>query len=141
MPEMYDKLGELLSERLETGEIKKKNNINTEKDEGNDGIKDKTQAKNHYTNQKDTQNMHKYTENMQFSSQIINALHALDIAYPFDKSDIKKQYRKLLKKYHPDTSNIRNTIQDTEIVDKLRQLQLEKLQKAYKILKDYFEIE
>ena len=141
MPEMYDKLGELLSESLETGEIKRKNNINIEKEEENDGIKDKINAENHYTNQKDTQNMHKYTENMQFSSRIINALHTLDIAYPFDKSDIKKQYRKLLKKYHPDTSSIRNTIQDTEIVDKLRQLQLEKLQEAYKILKDYFEIE
>lgn len=132
MPEMYDKLGELLSERLDKGEEKKE-----DKAEKKDNIKEKK----HYTSNTDSQNMHKYTENMQFSTKITSALHTLDIAYPFTISDIKSQYRKLLKKYHPDTSSNNNTIQDTKIVNRLRQLQLEKLQEAYKTLKDYFEIE
>ena len=134
MPEMYDKLGELLSERLDKGKIESKCEQGEEK-------KDKIKEKKHYTSNTDSQNIHKYTENMQFSTKITFALHTLDIAYPFTISDIKSRYRKLLKKYHPDTSFNNNTIQDTKIVNKLRQLQLEKLQEAYKILKDYFEIE
>lgn len=129
---MYDKLGELLSERLDKGEENKEDKAKK---------KDNIKEKKHYTSNTDSQDMHKYTKNMQFSIEITFALRTLDIAYPFTKFDIKSQYRKLLKKYHPDTSSNNNTIQDTKIVDKLRQLQFEKLQEAYKTLKDYFEIE
>ncbi len=137
---MYDKLGELLSERLDKGKIESKCDKEENKEDKAEK-KDNIKEKKHYTNNTDSQNMHKYTENMHFSTKITSALHTLDIAYPFIKSDIKSQYRKLLKKYHPDTSSNNNTIQDTKIVDKLRQLQLEKLQEAYKTLKDYLEIE
>ena len=131
---MYDKLGELLSESLENETIYKKTEEIPE-NEQDGGIKSQ---KNHYTKE---QKLHKYTENIQFSSQISSALTTLDIAYPFSVNDIKKQYRKLLKKYHPDTSSNNNTIQDTKIVDKLRQLQIEKIQTAYETLKAYFKFE
>ena len=134
MSEMYDKLGELLSESLENETIYKKPEEKPE-NEQDGGIKSQ---KNHYTKE---QKLHKYTENIQFPPQINSALTTLDIAYPFEINNIKKQYRKLLKKYHPDTSSNNNTIQDTKIVDKLRQLQIEKIQTAYETLKAYFKFE
>lgn len=76
--------------------------------------------------------LYNYTENMQFSPEITNALSTLDIAYPFSEEELKVKYRKMLLKYHPD--NIETTIQDTKIVYKLRQLQTEKIISSYKIL-------
>jgi len=120
---------------------------NTEKTENNSQINKKLYEKIINKAKKSSQStgkvykMYKYTENMQFPEEISVALSTLDIAYPFTKEALNKAYRKAVKKYHPDKIESKNTIQNTELVEKLRQKQFLKLQEAYELLKNYFKIE
>ena len=98
------------------------------------GKKKKTQEK-HYTI------LHKYTENIQFPLNIQNALTTLDIAYPFSKSKLNKQYRKFSKLLHTDKNNqkyIKITIQKSDNVYKTIQLSFSDISYAYKTLLNYF---
>ena len=84
--------------------------------------------------------MYKYAQNIQFPTQILHAMHTLDIAYPFTPSKLKSQYRIALKKHHPDTSFYKSTIQNDEGVHKNRRFSIDEIQNAYEILKNYFGI-
>ena len=106
----------------------------------------KTTVNNKKSAKKDSKNafatgevikLHKYTYNMQFPSSIQLALTTLDIAYPFTVKDIKKQYHKLLKENHPDTQN---TIQTSQDVENNRQITVDEITEAYKILRTFFSI-
>ena len=157
MPDMYDKLGEMLNEVLETGEIphNEQENINdqdteSEKaaDSGHFSFKnyekpvenDKKSAK--IARKKviptgEVIKLHKYTYNMQFPPHIQKALGTLDIAYPFRQKDISKQYHKLLKQNHPDTQN---TIHSSHNVQNNRQITIDEIVESYKILCEFFGI-
>ena len=155
MPDMYDKLGDMLNEALESGKIP---NPQTNNDQNTDS--EKTEDSGHFAfknDEKPTENdkkrlksdkkeqiptgqvikMHEYTYNMQFPPQIQKALSTLDVAYPFKRKDITKQYHKLLKENHPDT---KNTIQTSQTVLNNRQKSIDEITDAYKILCNFFGI-
>lgn len=175
MPDMYDKLGDLLNEALKSGEIpnqkpaqadtvqadvaqaddlEDRNNHNENHDDvNNDETCDKSGlfSFNSFNKEKirlkipkkekkicgQVVKLHKYTENMQFPPQIQNALTTLDIAYPITTTQIKKQYRKILKITHPDT---KNTIQQLQGVNFNRQYTIDEIKSAYNLLCNYFDI-
>ena len=158
MPDMYDKLGEMLNEALESGKIPQDNKHESEEEsvvepvETTDSSFDfiKNTQKSTENNKKSAKNdsktafttgevikLHKYTYNMQFPPHIQKALSTLDIVYPFKQEDIKKQYHKLLKENHPD---IQNTIQTSQGVKNCRQKSIDDITQAYKILCQFFSI-
>ncbi|WP_022930744.1 J domain-containing protein [Treponema bryantii] len=158
MPDMYDKLGEMLNEALESGKIPQDNKHESEEESVVEPVETTDSSSDFIKNtQKSTENnkksakknsktafatgevikLHKYTYNMQFPSHIQKALGTLDIAYPFTAKDIKKQYHKLLKENHPDTQNTIHTSQD---VENSRQKTIDDITEAYKILCQYFGI-
>ena len=161
MPDMYDKLGEMLNEALESGEIPKNKpekepddpvvecsqseRIETTAKSGsfilNDGGFDRLNhrlfKKNEQITTGEVIKMHKYTYNMQYPPQIQKALTTLDIVYPFIIKDITTAYHKKLKQIHPDT---KNTIHDSHNVQNNRQLTIDVVRNSYKILCDFFGI-
>ena len=154
MPDMYDKLGEMLNEALESGKIpqnEKNDQVNSHENVEESGhFSFNKSEKSSVNNKKSAKNasktafatgevikLHKYTYNMQFPPHIQLALGTLDIAYPFRQKDIKKQYHKLLKENHPDTQN---TIQTAQSVVNNRQKTIDEITEAYKILCTFFSI-
>lgn len=156
---MYSNLADLLNTTLKNGEIPKEfaqkeeipkdinektqnksekkliENQNIQKKSFKIKIKKKKTQEKHYTI------LHKYTENIQFPLNIQNALTTLDIAYPFSKSKLNKQYRKFSKLLHPDKNNqkyIKITIQKSDNVYKTIQLSFSDISYAYKTLLNYF---
>ena len=154
MPDMYDKLGEMLNEALESGKIPQniENDRETDEQKAQDSgnFSFNNDEKPTVNNKKSIKNaskqafatgevikMHKYTYNMQFPLHVQKALSTLDIAYPFTQKDITKQYHKLLKQNHPDTQS---TIQSSQNVQNNRQKTIDEIVEAYKILCDFFGI-
>ena len=154
MPDMYDKLGEMLNDVLESGKIPqndKNDQITSDekkeesghfsfKNDENKAKKARIDAKKLKKEQIPTGQvikLHKYTYNMQFPPHIQKALGTLDIAYPFTQKDINRQYHKLLKENHPDTQN---TIQTSQDVQNIRQKSIDDITLAYKILCQFFGI-
>ena len=158
MPDMYDKLGEMLNEALESGKIPQDNKHESEEEsvvepvETTDSSSDfiKNTQKSAENNKKSAKNdsktafatgqvikLHKYTYNMQFPPHIQKALSTLDIAYPFSVKDITKQYHKLLKENHPDT---KKTIQTSQDVENIRQKSIDEITDAYKLLCTFFNV-
>ena len=158
MPDMYDKLGEMLNEALEAGKISQDNKHESEEEsvvepvETTDSSSDfiKNTQKSAENNKKSAKNdsktafatgqvikLHKYTYNMQFPPHIQKALSTLDIAYPFSVKDITKQYHKLLKENHPDT---KKTIQTSQDVENIRQKSIDEITDAYKLLCTFFNV-
>ncbi len=165
MPDMYDKLGDMLNEALKSGKIPQEDKTNgqniPDENAGNSDRFSFNQADIQRNNSRKSQNsaenigkyskntskkavqtgevikMHKYTYNMQFPPHILKALNTLDIAYPFTQKDITKQYHKLLKKNHPDT---KNTIQTSQSVENHIHKTINEITTAYKILCDFFGI-
>lgn len=170
MSEMYENLGDLLNQAIKDESLLKKdnktenikhdsaiNNIPNTKTDSDDfspyektakstknKIKPDDFLKNSSISTGKIIKLHKYTDFMQFPVDIQNALTTLDIAYPFSIESIKKQYRNLIKKYHPDTVKTENkqeiAIQISENVYKTRQLSINELTSAYKLLIDYFSV-
>ena len=161
---MYDKLGEMLNEALESGKIPQENKIEMESEapapeqsqrEGSSDsiyfkdssvtstpLSNRNSRRNTLKSEKKKQNptgevikMHKYTYNMQHPSEIQKALTTLDIAYPFSIKDIPSKYHKKLKEIHPDT---KNTIQTSDTVQNIRQMSIDDIRNSYKILCDFF---
>ena len=158
MPDMYDKLGEMLNEALESGKIPQDKKHESEEEpvvepvETTDSSSDfiKNTQKSTENNKKSAKNdsktafatgevikLHKYTYNMQFPPQIQNALTTLDIVYPFTQKDISAAYHKKLKETHPDT---KNTIHNSKNVNNFRQLSIDEIKNSYQILCDFFGI-
>lgn len=152
MPDMYDKLGELLNEALESGEIPQndKRNAVVEPVETTAFFNEKVVSTSSTTTNSDSKTtkrikipkkeqkatgqvikMHKYTINMHITPEIQNALTTLDIVYPFTTLQLKKQYHKLLKQHHPDS---KNTIQTLNTVNNSRQYTIDEIKQAYKLL-------
>ena len=154
MPDMYDKLGEMLNDVLESGKIPqndKNDQITSDEkkeESGHFSLKnDENKAKKAGIDAKKLKKeqiptgqvikLHKYTYNMQFPPHIQKALSTLDTVYPFTQKDISRQYHKLLKENHPDTQN---TIQTSQDVQNIRQKSIDDITKAYKILCQFFGI-
>ena len=150
MPDMYDKLGEMLNDVLESGEIPHNKPEKEPDDTVVESVETTAESGSFIFNKKSLKSekkqkistgevikMHKYTYNMQFSPQIQNALTTLDIAYPFTQKDITVAYHKKLKEVHPDTQN---TIQHSHDVQNIRQISIDDIRNSYKILCDFFDI-
>ena len=157
MPDMYDKLGEMLNEVLESGKIphSEQENINDQDtesenaaDSGHFSFKnDEKPVENDKKSAKiarkkiiptgEVIKLHKYTYNMQFPPHIQKALSTLDIVYSFRQKDISRQYHKLLKQNHPDTQN---TIHSSQDVQNNRQITIDEIVESYKILCEFFGI-
>ena len=164
---MYDKLGEMLNEALESGKIPADRHYEAESPDDsienqNDQVTsyEKNEESGHFSFNKSEQSsvnnrksakidskkafatgevikLHKYTYNMQFPPHIQKALGTLDIVYPFTQKDITRQYHKLLKENHPDTQK---AIQTSQNVDNNRQKTIDELTESYKILCEFFKI-
>ena len=151
MPDMYEKLGDMLNEALESGEIpqneKEPDETETsipEHSEGGETTVETGSLKKTINSGKKQQiptgeviKLHKYTYNMQFPPQIQAALTTLDIVYPFTEKDVSAAYHKKLKETHPDT---KNTIQPSESVQNIRQITVDDIRNSYRILCDFFGI-
>lgn len=156
---MYSNLADLLNKTLENGEIpkefaqkeeiseesyekiQKENEKNLIENQNSQEKSFKIKIKKKKTQEKHYTILHKYTENIHFPLNIQNALTTLDIAYPFSKNKLNKQYRKLCKLLHPDKNNqnyIKITIQESNNVYKTIQLSFLDITNAYKTLSDYF---
>ncbi len=159
---MYSNLADLLSKTLENGKIPQEFAKKEEKtEENNEKIVEENKNnvnKNHISQKKSFKIkiknikkkktggkyytiLHKYTENIQFPINIQNALTTLDIAHPFSKNQLNKQYRKLCKQLHPDKNNqkdIKITIQESNNVYKTIHLTFLDISTAYKTLLNYF---
>lgn len=155
---MYEKLGDLLNETLESGKIPEviqeepaKSDINKDRDTSSSDCdksglfsfnsksykKERKKVKipeNTTENTAEVTKMHKYTEIMHIPLVIQQALSTLDIAYPYNTLQLNKAYRKQLKLHHPDK---KITIQNQETVLNNRQLSIDEITEAYKLLKDY----
>ena len=155
MPDMYDKLGKMLNEALESGKIptprhcEAEGRSNPHKNQNDQITEEKTQKSGHFSfNEADILEkeaiptgevikLHKYTYNIQFSPQIQNALTTLDVVYPFTTKDITTAYHKKLKEIHPDT---KNTIQTSKDVQNIRQYTVDEIKESYKILCNFFDV-
>ena len=163
MPDMYDKLGDMLNDVLESGKIPQNDRDKQSEDTSESGHflfnkekkinenNKKTSSKSQNSAENDNKSsknasktafstgeiikLHNYTYNMQLPPHIQKALSTLDIAYPFTQKDIQKQYHKLLKENHPDT---KNTIQLSQDVKNIRQTTVDEIKESYKILCDFF---
>ncbi len=156
MPDMYDKLGEMLNDALESGKIPQEKKLETEEEPVVEPVKTTDSSSDFFKNtQKSAENirkssenaskqavptgevikLHKYAYNMQFPPLVQKALGTLDIAYPFTQKDITKQYHKLLKENHPDT---KKAIQTSQSVQIFRPKNIDEIVEAYKILCDFF---
>ena len=157
---MYDKLGDMLNEALESGKIPQKEPddtvveysqseriettaesgsfiLNDEKKSGFGRLKHRIFKKKQQISTGEVIKMHKYTYNMQFPPEIQNALTTLDIAYPFKIKNITTAYHKKLKEVHPDTQN---TIQTSKDVQNYRQFTIDEIKDAYKLLCNFFHV-
>ena len=155
MPDMYDKLGEMLNEALESGKIPQNKTTKTEsedsgpvhcqRDEASDSsISNRNSRKKTLKSEKKQQiptgeviKLHKYTYNMQFPPQIQNALTTLDMVYSFTQKDITAAYHNKLKEIHPDTQN---TIQTSQTVQNIRQITVDDIRNSYQLLCNFFGI-
>lgn len=112
MPDsMYDKLGDLLNDALESGEIPKKSNENFTGCESSGEFRDNSTL-------------------FSFPPNIVEALNILEIKdySKISKPYIRKIYSAQIKKVHPDT-NTTGTDQNQEVL---------KIIQAYKTLTEYF---
>ncbi len=158
MPDMYDKLGDLLNEALESGKINNESSAEAENIQDRDtssencdksglfyfnhttfsGTKRKKVVKIQKNEHKQTAEiikMHKYTKIMHIPPGVQHALTILDIAYPYTWQNIKRKYRLLLKENHPD---IKNTIQTSKDVLNNRQLSIDEIKISFEILRKYY---
>lgn len=158
MPDMYDKLGDLLNEALESGKINSESSAKAENIQDRDtssencdksglfyfnqssllGKKRKRIVKipeNEAVQTAEIIKLHKYTEIMHIPPEVQTALITLDIAYPYTWQSIKQRYRLLLKQNHPD---MQNTIQNSEYVLNNRQLDIDDITSAFNTLKSFF---
>ena len=145
---MYDKLGDLLNEALEKGEIPQKkadkaadsDKLENQSKEKTDNIRKNVENKQFFTHKKqiptgEVIKMHKYTESMHIPPEIVNALGTLHLVYPVDWKIVKKQYHTLLKSVHPDT---KTTIQSSLSVQNNIQQTVDDLKQAYALLKAWY---
>lgn len=146
MATMYDRLGELLNETLENGEIKyiridEKGNIdqenefeqsNDKKDEPQvDTTTKQTEQKADKLNEKATDSpKHRYIYK-KLTPEIERCYHLLDITVSATKEDIKKAYKEKIKYYHPDR-HVDNPILQKVATDKTRQIV-----EAYKMINEF----
>ena len=117
MPGLYDKLGDLLNEVLESGKIPEIKN-NSEAQKGDRNIESDS-----------ADNTGPFSFNPEnFPDDIQKALKLLEIFPPFTKIQLRKKYHDLLILTHPDTGN-----EQTK-----NQYKVELLTKAYNKLDNYF---
>ena len=146
MPDYHEKLGELLSETLETGKVPETAEESPVQKEEIPQQKEKEdlqarinisfiKSKKKTTHTGEIIKQEDYSENKKFIEPVTSAMSTLEISYPFTERELKTKYHTLLKKYHPDST--KTNIQDTKILYKLRQLQTEKINEAYKLLLDF----
>ena len=111
---MYDRLGDLLSETLEAGEVRYvKKEIPEEKKEASSEEKsgEKTEEKSHasknqdeYRTQDQKENPPKKTKTVykKITSETESAFRLLGITFSATAEDAKKAYREKIKLFHPD---------------------------------------
>lgn len=158
---MYDKLGELLTEAIETNNFPKSSQKEIENSKQTENLYDSNfnQNANSQDNQNNSQNKtetskikfkiftrnsaaKKHTgsiiksEDIEIPEEIKSAFKILKLDFTNDIGLIKKQYRKLMLKYHPDTVDTKAS--NPKIVLELRQKQTQQLTEAYKKIEEYF---
>lgn len=154
MSDMYDKLGELLNEALESGKIPNNKNqgvvepvettsffnekvVSTSSTTANSDSKTTKRIKIPKKEKKATGEvikMHKYAVNMYITPEIQKALTTLDIVYPYTLPQLKRQYYKLLKQCHPDS---KITIQTSNTVLNNRQYTVDEIKQSYELLTEW----
>ncbi len=149
---MYDKLGELLNEALNSGQIPQfetnkrdnpenadflnsqktnKTSKNSEKASENQDIQQNLASNPEITGEK----LYKYADFIQFPYNIRQILGTLHIVYPFSWILLKQKLLQDIKLSHPDT---KNTIQNSEGVQNFIHLDVNILISYYKELDRFF---
>lgn len=136
MPTMYDRLGDLLNETLEAGEVKfiriDKNGTISEagaqeiKEDNDDHSKkeEKVSSSNHSSKKE-------YVIYKKITPEIERCYRLLDVSISANLDDIKKAYKEKIKYYHPDR-HADNPILLKVSTDKTRQIV-----EAYKVLVEF----
>lgn len=149
---MYDKLGELLNEALNSGQIPQfeTNNINNPENtdllnsqETNNFVKKSAKASENYNTkqnlasnpEKTDEKLYKYADFMQFPYNTRQILSTLHIAYPFSWNLLKQKLLQDIKFSHPDT---KNTIQNSKGVQNFKHLDVNTLISYYRELDGFF---
>ena len=136
MPTMYDRLGDLLNETLEAGEVKfiriDKNGKISEADakesnEKNDdrSTKEENKSDNNHKLKKE------YVIYKKITPEIERCYRLLDVSISANLDDIKKAYKEKIKYYHPDR-HADNPVLLKVSTDKTRQIV-----EAYKMLVEF----
>lgn len=86
MPDMYDKLGELLNEALKSGKIPQEEKKPLKESEAG------------------SQTQNESLKQIKLPKLVQLAAATLGLNWPFSLSEVKKQYHGLLKQTHPDTN-------------------------------------
>lgn len=153
MPDLYEKLGDLLNDVLESGKIPEENIISeaqkvdrkTENQSQTDStgpfsFNQTTSSKTTYSNTNSTksntsQNIatgsiirnYNYEQQIVYPPEIVNAAGFLGLNFPFTKEELRIKYHNLLKQNHPDKENGSNL-----------NLSVQQITAAYDLLKSYF---
>lgn len=123
MDSMYDKLGELLNNALDSGFI-------PQKEKKSDSQKDEEISQDQKQNkiEKNQKNHHK----RKLPENVKTAFAQIKIPENATFDEAKKIYREKLKYYHPDTKN------DNPVLQKVAKEKTENLLSNWKIAEEYF---
>ena len=143
MQTMFDKLGDLLSEALETGELPKSENANSEAIEStfSDFEFISKQKKEDFPDSKRQDFQQKKSPEIQkppkrtvvIPQEVKNALSFLGVDESAGYEESKKAYREKLMYYHPDRRN------DNPVLQKVAKEKTARLLREWEILEKWYE--
>lgn len=132
---MYDRLGDLLSETLEAGEVKfikvEAKKVEEETQRLNFEGKGKERPKKNSSKAKPK--AHNVFIYKTITPELERAYRLLDISFQSSLEEIKKSYKEKLKYYHPDR------YEDNEVLKKVATDKTRQIVAAYKMINDFLE--
>ena len=140
---MYDRLGDLLSETLEAGEVKfikveaKKVEEETQRlnveGKGKSQAEKKEEERPKKNSSKAKPKAHNVFIYKTITPELERAYRLLDISFQSSLEEIKKSYKEKLKYYHPDR------YEDNEVLKKVATDKTRQIVAAYKMINDFLE--
>lgn len=142
---LYDRLGSLLNETLETGHVKfvhvesKEENIDDDKKDNilkDENVGNKSNLKNnniHNNFESSSKNKPKRKRRIVYiSPDIERAFRLFDLTVSASESDLKKAYKEKLKYFHPDK------YADNEVLRNVATKKTRQIVESYKLLLDFY---
>lgn len=135
MATMYDRLGDLLSETLEAGEVKfiKVEVKKVEEETQRLNVEGKEKERPKKNSSKAKPKAHNVFIYKTITPELERAYRLLDISFQSSLEEIKKSYKEKLKYYHPDR------YEDNEVLKKVATDKTRQIVAAYKMINDFLE--